>query len=102
MRHANPDLGRRSCQLWALRPLVAAWRPRRRSLPQRGGAARSGGGGGGGEHPPAVLAAHSGAALSHAAGKRVVARIHHDWTRLSGRELAEHVRKNIPADAGMP
>jgi len=51
--------------------------------------------------PPRYLGDLS-AALSHAAGKRVVARIHHDWTRLSGRELAEHLRKNMPADAGMP
>jgi protein required for attachment to host cells len=42
------------------------------------------------------------AALSHTASKRVVASIHHDWTRLSGRDLAEQLRKNMPSDAGMP
>jgi hypothetical protein len=39
--------------------------------------------------------------LSTSAGKRVVASIHHDWTRLHLRELAAAVRKSLPATAGL-
>jgi protein required for attachment to host cells len=42
------------------------------------------------------------AALSHNAGRRVVASIHHDWTKLGLRDLASQVRKNLPDSAGMP
>ncbi|MDP2315306.1 MAG: host attachment protein [Pseudomonadota bacterium] len=40
--------------------------------------------------------------LSQAVGNRVVASIHHDWTKLHTRELAAKVRANLPDVAGMP
>ena len=40
--------------------------------------------------------------LSHNAQKRVVASIHHDWTHLGAHDLSAHVRKSLPATAGMP
>ncbi|MDP2305719.1 MAG: host attachment protein [Pseudomonadota bacterium] len=42
------------------------------------------------------------AALSHSTAKRLVASIHHDWTRLSRQDLSAQLRKNIPDTAGLP
>jgi protein required for attachment to host cells len=42
------------------------------------------------------------ASLSHPAAKRVVASIHHDWTKLDRRELSVQVRRNLPDMAGLP
>jgi protein required for attachment to host cells len=42
------------------------------------------------------------AELSHNTAGRVVASFHHDWTRLSLRDLSAQIRKNMPDLAGMP
>jgi protein required for attachment to host cells len=42
------------------------------------------------------------ASLSHSAAKRVVASIHHDWTKLERRQLSLQVRRNLPDTAGLP
>lgn len=40
--------------------------------------------------------------LSTNASRRVVASIHHDWTKLGARDLAAKVREHLPATAGLP
>lgn len=50
--------------------------------------------------PPRFLGDLRGA-LSNGTGKKVVASIHHDWTKLGLRELSSQVRKNLPEAAGM-
>lgn len=42
------------------------------------------------------------AELSHGAAGRVVASIHHDWTKLSRKDLSTQLKKNMPDLAGMP
>lgn len=46
--------------------------------------------------PPHFLGDFRGE-LSTGAGRKVIASIHHDWTRLHTRELAAKVRKELPA-----
>lgn len=50
--------------------------------------------------PPRFLGELRGG-LAGQTAKKVVASIHHDWTKLGRRELAEQVRKNLPEAAGM-
>jgi protein required for attachment to host cells len=49
--------------------------------------------------PPRFLGDVRGA-LSGTASKKLVASIHHDWTKLGLRELSAHIRKNLPESAG--
>lgn len=50
--------------------------------------------------PPRFLGDLRGS-LAGATSKKVVASIHHDWTKLGLRDLSEKIRKNLPESAGM-